>query len=249
MTAAGATSHVQPRTADARPLEVAAFAAAFAVAGLVALAVSFAGADMYHEVATREDIAREAFRAPGWPDPAWGGGIEITRYPLGTLVELHRRTLAYVLGDAPALPPSPTRGDFYSAEERSHLADVRAVFLGSRIAAVAALALLAWLLARPRDPRRSWRLARAGALISATAVLVLAGAAALAFDAMFLLFHQIFFPQGNFLFDPRSSNMLTLYPEAYFYTVALRIGLTFVALAALLAAVSHAALRRSTASA
>ena len=229
--------------------EVVAFAAALAVAGLVALAVTFAGTGVYHDVAIREDIAREGFRAPGWPDPAWGGGIEITRYPHGTLVDLHRRTLAYVLGDAPALPTSPTRGDFYSPAEQSHLADVRGVFLGARIAALVALAALAWLLARRGDRRAALRLVRAGAVASAAGVLILAGAAALAFDAMFLLFHQVFFPQGNFLFDPRSSNMLTLYPESYFYGVSLRIGASFVALAALMAAVSQVAVRRRTASA
>ena len=242
-----ASSSAAARSSGPARWEVAAFAIAFAVAGLVALAVSFAGTGVYHDIAIREDIAREAFRAPGWPDPAWGGGVEVTRYPHGTLVELHRRTLAYVLGEMPDLPSSPTRGDFYSPAERSHLADVRGVFLGSRLAALGALAALAWLLARRGDRRAALRLARAGAVASAAAVLVLAGAAALAFDAMFLLFHQVFFPQGNFLFDARSSNMLTLYPEAYFYGVTLRIGASFVALAGVLAALSHAALRRRSA--
>lgn len=229
--------------------EIAAFALALAVAGLVTLTLVFAGTGVYHDVAMREDIARQAFRVPGWPDPAFGGGIEIVRYPHGTLVDLHRRTLAYVLGDAADLPASPTRGEFYSPEERSHLADVRAVFLGARIAMVVALALLALLAVRARDARRFARLARSGALASACTVLLLAGAAAIAFDAMFLLFHQIFFPQGNFLFDPRASNMLTLYPEAYFYSVAIRIGLAFVAVAGVVAVVSHLALRRRGASA
>ena len=235
--------------APLRVWELVAFSAALAIAGLVALAVTFAGTGVYHDISIREDIAREGFRAPGWPDPAWGGGIEITRYPHGTLVDLHRRTLAYVLSDAPALPPSPTRGDFYSPAEQSHLADVRGVFLGARIAALGAVAILAWLLARRGDRRAALRLARAGAVASAAAVLILAGAAALAFDAMFLLFHQVFFPQGNFLFDARSSNMLTLYPEAYFYGVSLRIGASFVALAGVTAAVSHVAVRRRSASA
>lgn len=244
-----ASSSAAGRSSGPARWEVAAFAIAFAVAGLVALAVSFAGAGVYHDVAIREDIAREGFRAPGWPDPAWGGAIEITRYPHGTLVDLHRRTLAYVLGEAAALPPSPTRGDFYSPAERSHLADVRGVFLGARLAALVGLATLAWLLARRGGGRAALRLVRAGAVASAAAVLILAGAAAVAFDAMFLLFHQVFFPQGNFLFDVRSSNLLTLYPEAYFYGVTLRIGASFVALAGAMAAVSHVAVRRRSASA
>jgi len=71
----------------------------------------------------------------------------------------------------------------------------------------------------------------------------LATAAALSFDALFLAFHEVFFPQGNFLFDPATSNLLTLYPDEYWYGVTLRIGLSFVAASALIAAVAHATLR------
>lgn len=229
--------------------EVAAFAVTLAVSGLVALTVLFAGTGTYHDIAVREAIERSGFRVPGWADPAFGGGIEIVRYPLGTLVELHARTVDYLLRLAPELPVSPTRGDFYSPQERAHLADVRAVFLFTRIAMVAAFAVCAGLALLAQARGHLSRLLRAGGLAAAAGVAVVGLVAGLAFDAAFLWFHQVFFPQGNFLFDPSASNMLTLYPEAYFYSVTLRIGGVFVAGSLALAAIGHASLRRRAPSA
>jgi uncharacterized membrane protein len=68
-------------------------------------------------------------------------------------------------------------------------------------------------------------------------------AAALAFEPLFLAFHYVFFPQGNFLFDPATSNLLRLYPESYWYGVTVRIGAGFVAVALTLAGAAHLALR------
>jgi hypothetical protein len=42
------------------------------------------------------------------------------------------------------------------------------------------------------------------------------------------------------------SNLLALYPTAYWYGITLRIGLTFLALAAAVALGGHVALRRSS---
>ena len=58
--------------------------------------------------------------------------------------------------------------------------------------------------------------------------------AAVAFEPMFLAFHYVFFPQGNFLFGP-GSNLIRLYPEAYWYAVTLRVGVAFVVMTAVVA--------------
>jgi len=159
--------------------------------------------------------------------------------------ELHRGWVAYVTGRSGAQPGGS--GAFTSLE-RAHMADVRGVFIAAQVAAVVAglaaagLAVAAW--------RRGAlaRLVRAAALAALATVGVVGILAAVAFDAAFLLFHQVFFPQGNFLFAP-DSNLLAIYPESYFYGVSLRIGASFVAPAGVLAVVSHAALRRRSASA
>lgn len=42
------------------------------------------------------------------------------------------------------------------------------------------------------------------------------------FNLLFLLFHTIFFPQGNWMFEA-SSLLITLFPEQFFFDIALRI--------------------------
>jgi uncharacterized membrane protein len=77
------------------------------------------------------------------------------------------------------------------------------------------------------------------------AVAVVGAIAAFAFDAAFLLFHQVFFPQGNFLFDPATSNLLRLYPDWYWQGITFRIGLSFIGLAAAVAVAAGVGLRRA----
>jgi len=92
-----------------------------------------------------------------------------------------------------------------------------------------------------RGGRAAALLARNAALVAGAGVLVVAVAAAVAFEPLFLLFHEIFFPQGNFLFEA-SSNLLALYPDQYWYGVTLRIGASFVLAGLLSGVVAHATL-------
>jgi uncharacterized membrane protein len=74
-------------------------------------------------------------------------------------------------------------------------------------------------------------------------VAVIGIAAAVAFDPLFLLFHEMFFPQGNFLFGA-DSNLIRLYPEWYWQGITAGVGLSFIGVALLVAAAAHSALRR-----
>jgi len=42
------------------------------------------------------------------------------------------------------------------------------------------------------------------------------------FDFLFTTFHVIFFPQGNWMFDP-SSLLITMFPQTFFFDISLRI--------------------------
>ena len=86
------------------------------------------------------------------------------------------------------------------------------------------------------------RLARDAALVAVAAVAVIGVAAALAFDSLFLLFHEVFFPQGNFLF-PASSNLLRLYPDWYWQGITAGVAVSFITLALLVAVAAHLTLR------
>jgi integral membrane protein (TIGR01906 family) len=152
-------------------------------------------------------------------------------------VAAHRQTLAYVLDLAPE--PAPA----FDADERSHLADVRGVFRGLRVASILAGVALLGLVARARMRRRSLRLIRDGAVLAGAATLALGVVAAVAFEPAFLAFHYLFFPQGNFLFDPVTSNLLRVYPQSYWYGVTLRVGATFIVVMAVIAGAAWMAMR------
>ena len=118
--------------------------------------------------------------------------------------------------------------------ERAHMRDVRGVFAGFYAAAIAAAVVLAaaFLLARGRDGRmRLWRrLSRAGAAIAVVTV-VGGGIGVLAFDQAFTLFHEIFFPEGNWAFDPRVDKLVQIFPDQFWSETTIGVGIVIVALA------------------
>jgi len=221
--------------------EAGAFAAAFAASGLVAVALVVSGP------ATYESLAREGGydRSPFHVLAEDGTTRATTSYDLARLVDLHVRTLAYVMGDGGAPPRAPQGGPLYTPDEARHLADVRSLFGWARFAMLAGFAIASLLVARAfgRHRAAALRLARDGALAATVGVAVVAAAAALAFEPLFLAFHLVFFPQGNFLFDPATSNLVVLYPDSYWYGVTLRAGAAFLAVAALAGGLAAAALR------
>ena len=217
------------------PLRVAVLAVGFVVVGVLGFVALFDGAGTYRDIARADGVAGATFRSP--PDLRWTVDLDV-------LVDLHRRTLTYVLGDAPALPSfATTTVPLFDADERSHMADVRAVFGATKVAFGAGLVVVVAAL-RWSDRTRRVRLSRDAAIAAGIGVSVLAIAALVAFDPLFLLFHEIFFPQGNFSFGP-DSNLLTLYPDGYWYGVTLRIGFGFVALVAAVALAATATLRQA----
>lgn len=203
---------------------VALFAAAFAVFGVFQAVYVFAGEDTYRDLTRdRGDVTFVT------PDATW---------TMNEATLVHRQTLMYVLGNASEPARLPDGRPLFDANERSHLADVQAVFRAVGVVwPIAGIVLLA-LLVRALLCGYALRMLRDGALWAAAAVLVLAVVAAVAFEPAFLAFHYVFFPQGNFLFDPATSNLLRLYPETYWYGVTLRVGLAFITTATALAIVS-----------
>jgi integral membrane protein (TIGR01906 family) len=114
------------------------------------------------------------------------------------------------------------------ASERSHMRDVGSLVrvLGTLLA-VAALVLLFSLLTLRHERRRVGRLLLTAAGIVGTLAVVLAIVFAVAFEQAFLAFHELFFPQGNFLFGP-DSNLLRLFPEPFWSEAALVAGLAII---------------------
>lgn len=113
-------------------------------------------------------------------------------------------------------------GPLFDASEASHLRDARAVLHGFlAVCAVAALLVGAALLRDRTEARR--RIARGGAGL-AIAIVVLGAVALLAFEPAFELFHRIFFPGGNWAFDPGSQRLVQLYPLTFWRYVSALVG-------------------------
>ena len=109
------------------------------------------------------------------------------------------------------------------------------------LASVVVAALGGWRLRR--EPERQGRImVIAAGSIGAIAVM-LAIVFAVAFEPAFLFFHRLFFPPGTYLFEP-GSNLITLFPEGFWYEAALAAGATIV-LAALIVGIIGALLMRS----
>jgi hypothetical protein len=221
-------------------VEVVVFALSFTVLGLVALALIWSSDWAYAGFARATGNTRTTFVRPaGGLDPA--GEIPLT---LDNLRDWHSRWTSYVIGLTDQPPNAGPGGPLFTPDEYAHMADVRTVFRGAELAAVLALFVGGYRISRARRRGEALRLVRAGALVAAGIVTVIGVAAAVAFDPLFLLFHDVFFPQGNFLFDPATSNLLRLYPEWYWQGITAGVGVSFIGLALLAAFVSHIALRR-----
>ena len=114
------------------------------------------------------------------------------------------------------------------AEERSHMTDVsRLVRLLAGIAIVAlVLAAVTGTLLR-REPRRQGAIMLISAGSIGAVALLLAGVFAVAFEPAFLLFHELLFPPGTYLFEP-GSNLISLFPEGFWFDAALAAGALIV---------------------
>ncbi|MDQ6857386.1 MAG: DUF1461 domain-containing protein [Chloroflexota bacterium] len=203
---------------------------------MVALALAYAGSGTYTDIATHEGFATVSFRER-----------DGSRRPeaLPELLAIHDGWMRYITGRG-GMPGGSFTVDLFTRDEQAHMRDVRAVFIGFELAAAigVGIAVLLPLRAAKRSGVAALVLVRDAAIAAAIGTAIVAAVAALAFDSLFLLFHQVFFPQGNFLFGP-DSNLIAMYPDAYWYGITLRVGVTFVGAMALVALASAATLRRA----
>jgi integral membrane protein (TIGR01906 family) len=218
--------------------ETALLAIGFAIAGLVILALLWSGGGPYEDMARSNGIDRTTLVAH-----VAGGGTYTT--DRSGLVAIHERWSRYVTGgvpDAPRFEPP-----LFTEDEYSHMADVRRVFDGAKLLVPAGMFVMALRMqrARSRSLEMMLRLIRDGSVAAGLAVAAAGLIAAVAFEQAFLLFHEVFFPQGNFLFDPTTSNLVRLYPDWYWQGITFRIGLSFIAVAAAVAVAATVGLRRA----
>jgi integral membrane protein (TIGR01906 family) len=139
------------------------------------------------------------------------------------------------------------RGDFDVAvdgvpvlkeRERAHMRDVRGVFTGFWLLVVGGIAVLAIGFARTRGTEArfaTWRAVARGARGLAIAIAVVGVFAVLAFEAVFEVFHRLFFSSGNYVFDPRTDRLVQLFPQQFWSETALAVGVVVLGAAILTA--------------
>lgn len=218
-----------------RALETALFIAALLISGLVVFALVWSGVGPYEQLARANNaMAIDFYDRSG----------RLTSWDLVAALDVHRQWAAYVTGAASESPRFVADIRF-TDDEYAHMADVRRVFEAAKfLIPVSLLVILIRLQrARARSPRAMWELVRDGSLIASACVVLIGIVATFAFEPLFLAFHYVFFPQGNFLFDPATSNLVRLYPDWYWEGISLRVGLSFIAVALGLAGAASLRLR------
>jgi integral membrane protein (TIGR01906 family) len=122
--------------------------------------------------------------------------------------------------------------------ERAHMRDVRGVFAGFfLIAALAAVGLVVLVAGARRmgHAGRAWSAISAGMRGLIVAIVVAGVIASVAFDAVFEIFHQLFFPAGSFTFDPRTDHLVQLFPFDFWSETTLVLGVVIVVIAGVVA--------------
>lgn len=119
--------------------------------------------------------------------------------------------------------------------ERSHMVDVRAVLMELGLVALVAAVLLAVAGVIGRGRRWFWRAVGTGASVLVVGVIVVGTAFALFFEQAFELFHELFFPPGTYMFDPRTDRLVQLFPDQFWSETSVAIALAVLVLALIVA--------------
>lgn len=133
-----------------------------------------------------------------------------------------------------------TEQDFFNDQDKLHMADVQGLFIGGLHLRTGAIVVLLVCLGILIAAKARWKylIPRAFQIalgITAAGTALLAYAFTRDFSAAFTKFHEIFFSNDLWLFDPAEDYMIRMLPEGLFSDMVIRIGVIFIAgLAALL---------------
>lgn len=143
--------------------------------------------------------------------------------------------------------------DLFNEEEVAHMADVKALFLRTYrvqwLSAGVLFAAIGFVAYRRRSgavPVVALWLMR-GSVIIGAAIVAIGLASVVAFRQVFLLFHYIGFPQGNFTFDPNTTWLVRVFPTGFWSDMTFVIGGLTLVQAAVLFVSARLAKRRALA--
>lgn len=166
---------------------------------------------------------------------------------MDNIMDVTDQMMAYLIGNKAELSiitdVDGETQDFFNEQDRFHMGEVKNLFLGGlkirNIMLVAVLLILILLAARKADLIKLLPRAYFVTLgITGVITIVLGGLFASDFDKYFRIFHEIFFDNDQWMFDPATDYMIRMLPEGFFYDFVFRIGGFFVGSLAVLGVVS-----------
>ncbi|MFL5686980.1 MAG: TIGR01906 family membrane protein [Chloroflexota bacterium] len=199
-------------------------------------------ADVWIGLATA--LAILAVTIPFFLNPAWvgfeQGRAQATAWTGFSEADLTTATNA-ILSDLIVGPPdfdvSVDGASVLNDRERSHMRDVRGVFMGFFALAIVASVSALVIAARRRGEERAltWRAVQGGALGLIASLIVGGVIAFFAFDALFETFHRIFFSSGSYAFDPTTDRLVQLFPFQFWNETAIAVGVVSIVIALVVA--------------
>lgn len=153
------------------------------------------------------------------------------------VMEVTDYMMAYLIGEKEELSIETdvegVRQDFFNEQDRLHMADVKNLFLGGLKLRNICLIICILLLVTLFLMKAPWMDILPGAYtvsvgIFLVAVLLLGVLFASDFNKYFTIFHEIFFTNDLWIFDPETDYMIRMLPEGLFYDMVMRIGAIFV---------------------
>jgi len=162
------------------------------------------------------------------------GAAALTGYDPATVHQVTNSILHDLAFGPPNFAVTVAGQTVLGARERGHMADVRSVFFGFGLVALLAVLVLVNIGIFARGAAWFRTAVRRAAVILAVAVMVLGIVAAVAFDSLFEVFHEIFFPPGSFDFDA-SSKLIQLFPDQFWFETSLLLGVVILVLCGLFA--------------
>lgn len=166
---------------------------------------------------------------------------------MDNIMDVTDQMMAYLIGNKAELSVitdvDGETQDFFNEQDRFHMGEVKNLFLGGlkirNIMLVAVLLILILLAARKADMIKLLPRAYFVTLgITGVITIVLGGLFASDFDKYFRIFHEIFFDNDQWMFDPATDYMIRMLPEGFFYDFVFRIGGFFVGSLAVFGVVS-----------
>lgn len=138
----------------------------------------------------------------------------------------------------------------FNERERSHMVDVRQLVMAFYGLVVAAALLLVLLGVTSGWSSAFWRAVALGAKILAVGTIAVGIAFVLFFDTAFTIFHQLFFAEGTWTFDPATDRLVQLFPYGFWTETTVAIAIVgFVVTAGVWVAAGRLARRRGRPSA